>query len=109
MANLVLFEVEVGGRTCVIGGFSTNGWVTHLSSEEGNINGSFESEQDGDKIQGRNGSFIFNLTDNMRFDEMTSSWAADYYTKAFIVDNDRTFPTENEDSQTSESEKSQPQ
>ena len=50
MANLVLFEVEVGGRTCVIGGFSTNGWVTHLSAEEGNVNGSFESEQDQDKI-----------------------------------------------------------
>ena len=98
MANLVLFEVEVGGRTCVIGGFSTNGWVTHLSSEEGNVNGSFESEQDQDKIQGRNGSFIFNLTDNLRFDEMTSSWAANYYTKDFIVDNDRTYQSENDDS-----------
>lgn len=30
MANLVIFEVEVGGRTCVIGGFTTNGWVTSL-------------------------------------------------------------------------------
>ena len=34
MANLILLEVEVGGRTCVIGGFTTNGWVTHLSSED---------------------------------------------------------------------------
>ena len=43
MANLILFEVEVGGRDVVIGGFSTHGWVTELSSED-NINGSFESD-----------------------------------------------------------------
>ena len=43
MANIVLFEVEVGGRTCVIGGFTTNGWVTMLSAEENNSeHGSFE-------------------------------------------------------------------
>ena len=48
MANLVLFEVEVGGRTCVIGGFTTNGWVTALQAEENNsANGSYEeSNQD---------------------------------------------------------------
>ena len=41
MANLILLEVEVGGRTCVIGGFTTNGWVTHLSSEDQDNNESF--------------------------------------------------------------------
>ena len=48
MANVVLFEVEVGGRTYVIGGFTTNGWVTKLQAEENNsANGSYEeSNQD---------------------------------------------------------------
>ena len=43
MANIVLFEVEVGGRTCVIGGFTTNGWVTKLQAEDNNSpNASYE-------------------------------------------------------------------
>ena len=50
MANLLLFEVEIGGRTSVIGGFSTNGWVTHLSSEDSFS--SFERDQEDEKIQG---------------------------------------------------------
>jgi hypothetical protein len=91
MANLLLFEVEIGGRTCVIGGFSTNGWVTHLSSEVNNLssedsNGNYERDQDDEKFQGENGSFIFNLTDNLRFDEVTS--AVDHYKRAFLIRND---------------------
>lgn len=34
MANLVLFEVEVGGRSVVIGGFSTHGWVDGLQEND---------------------------------------------------------------------------
>ena len=34
MANLLLFEVEVGGRSIVIGGFSTHGWVAGLNDNE---------------------------------------------------------------------------
>lgn len=36
MANLILIEVEVAGRTCIIGGFTTNGWVTSLSEDDNN-------------------------------------------------------------------------
>ena len=36
MANILLFEVEVGNRTVVFGGFSTNGWVTSLSQDNMN-------------------------------------------------------------------------
>ena len=107
MANLILFEVEVGGRDVVIGGFSTHGWVTRLSAED-NANGSFESELDQDRIQGKNGSFIFNLTDNTRLDEVTSITAQNYLTKAFLVEGSQgAYPSEEEDDQTSDSDKSQ--
>lgn len=107
MANIVLFEVEVGGRTYIIGGFTTNGWVTKLQAEENNsMNGSYEeSNQDHEKIQGRNGSFIFNLTENLRLDEVTSITMSDYYTKAFLVDMEKSVVTD--DSQSSDSERSQ--
>ena len=49
MANLILFEVEVGGRSVVIGGFSTNGWVTELRSDD-NLNASYESDLSQEKI-----------------------------------------------------------
>ena len=44
MANLILFEVEVGDRTIVIGGFSTNGWVTKLRAENFGNSGSIDDE-----------------------------------------------------------------
>ncbi len=34
MANILIFEVEIANRTVVLGGFSTNGWVTSLSSPD---------------------------------------------------------------------------
>ena len=78
MPNLILFEIEENEQTYVIGGYSSHSWSPDVNGDAS--------------------SFIFNLTDNLRFDEMTSSWAANYYTKAFIVDNDRTIPSENEES-----------
>ena len=82
MANLVLFEVEIGGRSIVIGGFSTHGWVRQLSTDEQDRD-SLESEQYPENvIQGSNGSFVFNLTDNLRFDEVSKITLVDYFTKA---------------------------
>ena len=68
MANILLFEVEVGGRNIIIGGFSTHGWVAGLNNNQEEDE---EASQGVDStIQGSNGSFIFNLTDNLRLDEM---------------------------------------
>ena len=33
MANVLVFEVEIGNRTVVFGGFSTNGWVERLRTD----------------------------------------------------------------------------
>ena len=111
MANLLLFEVEVGSRTCVVGGFTTNGWVTRLSSEDNENNGSFESGEDHREIQGRGGSFIFNLTDNLRLDEVTSIDTSTYVTKAFATAHEQSGPSDesssdDEDNPKSHSEKS---
>ena len=107
MANLLIFETEIGGRAVVFGGFSTHGWVTALSDED-RSNDSFDSEQQIHEkvVQGSNGSFIFNLTDNLRFDEVTKITASDYYTKAFLVES--SFHDDSVDSGDSGSEKSEP-
>lgn len=85
MANLLLFEVEVGGRNIVIGGFTTHGWVAGLNENEDGEEDEVSQGVDS-TVQGSNGSFIFNLTDNLRFDEMTTPRLCQniwYYTRAF--------------------------
>lgn len=81
MANVLVFEVEIGNRTVVFGGFSTNGWVERLRTDTESDNSDSEQAYQNRVIQGSGGSFLFNLTDNMRFNAV-ETYDFDYYTKA---------------------------
>ena len=60
MPNLILFEVEENEQTYVIGGYSSHSWSPATT---------------GDAT-----SFIFNLTDNLRFNAI-EKLAGDFFTK----------------------------
>lgn len=60
MPNVVLFQVEEGGQDYIIGGYSSHAWAR--------------------QVTGDSSSFIFNMTDNLRFNAI-EKLAGDFYTK----------------------------
>ena len=60
MPNLILFEIEENEQTYVIGGYSSHSWSPDVNGDAS--------------------SFIFNLTDNLRFNAI-EKLAGDFFTK----------------------------
>ena len=58
--NVILFQVEEGGQDFIIGGYSSHAWSEELTGDAS--------------------SFIFNMTDNLRFNAI-EKLAGDFYTK----------------------------
>lgn len=67
MPNLLLMEVEDSGNTYVIGGYSSHGWAP--------------------RVVGDDSSFIFNLTNNLRFNAIAKQRAQyEFFTKVVDLD-----------------------
>ena len=80
MPNVILFQVEEGGQNHIIGGYSSHSWSPNIT--------------------GDSSSFIFNMTDNLRFNAI-EKLAGDFYTKTEDVADyeDESDDRENEESQ----------
>lgn len=86
MPNIILMQIENRGQKQIIGGFSSHGWLRDSSITQ-NINGMDLTMRFG----GDETCFLFNLTQNLRFDTLRGADSGDipvYTSTSLIRDGD---------------------
>ncbi len=100
MPNVILMRVEFGGQKLIIGGYTSHGWLREdmITENVGGMNLTM-------RFGGDDTCFLFNLTQNLRFDTLKHSDLADqgveipvYAATTMAYDEDMSNPSdENED------------